>query len=269
MVISSTGGFCICDDNSENNENSDNMPPVKYAVLIERNNIYNRDCLEGMTYIEAGSVDMVLADLPYGTTRNKWDSVIPLDLLWTQYKRIIKPNGAIVLTAQVPFNIVLGASNLPWLRYEYIWEKEQGSGFLNAKKMPLKSHENVMVFYGALPTYNPQMEPGKPYTTKRGRKSTNYGADSIDEIVTVNPGERYPKTVLRFPRDKHVVHPTQKPVALFEHLILTYTNPGDVVLDNCIGSGTTALAAMNVKRDFIGFELDLGYCEAAQCRLSL
>lgn len=225
------------------------------------------DCLEGMKWMSAASVDMILCDLPYGTTQNKWDSVIPLDQLWSEYCRITKPNGVIVLTAQTPFSITLGASNREWFRHEWIWEKEQGSGFLNAKKAPLKSHENVLVFSPARYTYNPQMESGRPYTTKRGRKSDNYGADSIAEIVTVNDGFRYPKTVLRFARDKNAIHPTQKPVALFEYLIRTYTNPGELVLDNCMGSGTTAIACLNSGRNYVGFESDPDYYRAATERI--
>ena len=226
------------------------------------------DCLEGMKEIDDGSVDMILCDLPYGTTQNKWDSVIDLDKLWKQYKRVIKQNGAIILTAQSPFDKILGSSNLVMLKYEWIWEKEAGTGFLNAKKSPLKSHENILVFYNKQPVYNPQMEKGIAYVCKKGGGTTNYNKDSKDNIVTTNKGERYPKTVLRFNRDKNKVHPTQKPVALFEYLIKTYTNEGDLVLDNCIGSGTTAVAALNTKRNFIGFELDKGYYDIANKRIA-
>src|SRR5699024_6849560 len=181
------------------------------------------DCLELMKDIPDGSVDMILADLPYGTTRNKWDSVIPLEPLWEQYERIIKDNGAIVLTAQTPFDKVLGASNLNILRYEWIWQKEAGTGFLNAKKMPLKDHENILVFYKKLPTYNPQMRTGfKPYEIKKGHHGSNYGKDK--GAVTVSGGERYPLTVISFRRDKNKLHPTQKPLALMEYLIKTYSD---------------------------------------------
>ena len=211
---------------------------------------------------------MILCDLPYGTTQNKRDSIIPLEPLWKEYKRIIKRNGAIVLTAQVPFNITLGASNLSWLRYEWLWKKENGTGFLNAKKMPLKNHENVLVFYKHLPTYNPQMTVGRPYTCKRGvRNSTNYRPD-IPAWTTVNQGDRYPRTVLEFKYDLPKLHPTQKPVALFEYMIRTYTNPGETVLDNCMGSGTTGVACVRSERDFIGFELDAKYFEIAQKRIA-
>jgi site-specific DNA-methyltransferase (adenine-specific) len=201
---------------------------------VDKISIFNEDCLTGMTRIADGSVDMILADLPYGVTENVWDSVIPLAPLWDQYKRIIKRNGAIVLTAQIPFSIMLGASNLPWLRYEWVWEKEQGTNFLMAKQAPLKSHENVLVFSEGVHTYNPQMEPGKPYVKRRNpSQSTNWKDCASRDgkiVVTMNDGYRYPKTVLRFGYDNELIHPTQKPVALFEYLVRTYTNPGELVL---------------------------------------
>ena len=216
-----------------------------------------------MKWLPSGSVDMILCDLPYGTTRNKWDSIIPLDDLWGHYKRIIKKNGAIVLFAQTPFDKVLGASNLEMLKYEWVWQKENGTGFLNAKKMPMKIHENILVFYQELPTYNPQMRTGfKPYTQKSGRGSSNYGEQV--SVVTENSGERYPIDVLEFPRDKGKLHPTQKPVALLEYLIRTYTDEGDTVMDNCMGSGSTGVACVNTRRNFIGIELDPNYFETAK-----
>ena len=197
--------------------------------MIELNKIYNEDCLEGMKRIPDKSIDMILADLPYGTTQNKWDSIIPLGPLWEQYKRIIKDNGAIVLTAQTPFDKVLGASNLNMLRYEWIWRKPIGTGHLNAKKMPLKNHENILIFYKKLPTYNPQMRKGEPYIRRAGNTvSTNYGNKTHTDIFS--DGFRYPMTTLEFPRDKTKLHPTQKPVALFEYLIRTYTNEGERLL---------------------------------------
>jgi site-specific DNA-methyltransferase (adenine-specific) len=220
-----------------------------------------------MKLIDDNSIDMILCDLPYGTTQNKWDSIIPLDRLCENYKRVIKDNGVIILTAQTPFDKVLGYSNLKMLKYEWIWQKEAGTGFLNAKKMPLKDHENILIFYKKPPIYNPQMSEGKPYNIKKGGGTSNYNKDSKENIVTNNDGNRYPKTVIKFPRDKDKFHPTQKPVALFEYLIKTYTNEGDLVLDNCIGSGTTAIAALNTKRKFIGFELDTTYCSLANQRI--
>ena len=225
------------------------------------------DCLEEMKNIPDKSIDMILCDLPYGTTRNKWDTVIDLDLLWSQYERIIKDNGAIVLFAQVPFNIVLGYSNLKLLKYEWIWEKEQGTGHLNAKKMPLKSHENIMVFYKKPPTYNPQMVGNEVRTVKRSgnkSKTTNYG-DFIEIKESTYIG-RYPKDIIKFNKDKGY-HPTQKPVALLEYLIKTYTNEGEIVLDNCMGSGSTGVACINTNRNFIGIELDEKYFNIAKERI--
>lgn len=223
------------------------------------------NCLELMKGIPDGSVDMVLCDLPYGTTQNKWDSVLPLDQLWHEYKRICK--GAIVLTAASPFDKVLGVSNLRMLKQEWIWRKESGTGFLNAKKAPLKNHENVMVFYAKPGIYNPQMRIGfKPYSCVKGGETENYRPSG--EVTTVSDGSRYPLTVLDFPRDKSKVHPTQKPVALMEYLIRTYTHEGMTVLDNCMGSGTTGVACVNTGRKFIGIEMDAGYFEIAQKRIA-
>lgn len=225
------------------------------------------DCLKEMKKIGDKSVDMILCDLPYGTTQNKWDSVIDLSLMWKQYERIIKDNGSIVLTAQSPFDKILGISNIKMLKYELIWEKEQGTGFLNAKKMPLKSHENILIFYKKLPTYNPQMRTGfKPYVAVRNTATSNYGKQ-IDSVTTISNGERYPLSVLKFKRDKDRIHPTQKPVALMEYLIKTYTNEGDLVLDNCMGSGTTGVACVSLNRNFIGIELDDKYFWIAKERI--
>ena len=234
--------------------------------MIELDKIYNEDCLEGMKRITDGSVDAIICDLPYGTTRNVWDSVIPLDKLWEQYKRIAKPNAAICLFAQTPFDKVLGCSNLEWLKYEWIWVKENGTGFLNAKKMPLKNHENILVFYRELPTYNPNMRKGfEPYKCKTGYKGTNYG--NYEKVVTISNGERYPLSVLNYNRDQDAFHPTQKPVDLLRYLIRTYSNEGDTILDNCMGSGTTAVACIREKRHFIGFELNKEYFDKACKRI--
>ena len=237
-------------------------------IKTDNYEIYKGDCLEAMKSIPDKSIDMILCDLPYGTTRNKWDTVIDLDLLWSQYERIIKDNGAIVLFAQVPFNIVLGYSNLKLLKYEWIWEKEQGTGHLNAKKMPLKSHENIMVFYKKPPTYNPQMVGNEVRTVKRSgnkSKTTNYG-DFIEIKESTYIG-RYPKDIIKFNKDKGY-HPTQKPVALLEYLIKTYTNEGEIVLDSCMGSGSTGVACRNTGRKFIGIELDDKYFEISKSRLN-
>ena len=225
------------------------------------------DCLELMKDIPDTSIDMILCDLPYGTTKNKWDSVIPLNKLWKQYERIIKDNGAIVLFSQMPFSAELVHSNLKLFKYEWIWQKDNGTGFLNAKKMPLKIHENILVFYKKLPLYNPQMRTGfKPYKCKQGRHSTNYGAYEQGHITESN-GERYPIDIIKFKKDSGL-HPTQKPVELLEYLIKTYTNEGETVLDNCMGSGSTGIACINTNRNFIGYELNEKYFKIAEKRIN-
>ena len=224
------------------------------------------DCLERMAEIPDASVDMILCDLPYGTTQNKWDSVIPFEPLWAQYWRIARPSAAVVLTAQCPFDKALGASQLQHLKYEWIWEKGAATGHLNAKKQPMKAHENVLVFYKHQTTYLPQMEVGPAYTQKSGRGSSNYGGQV--EVITENNGERYPRSVLKFSHDRGVrLHPTQKPVALFEYLIRTYTDEGMTVLDNCAGSGTTAIAAERTGRKWICIERDPEYYAKACARV--
>lgn len=229
------------------------------------------DCLEIMKTIEDNSIDMILCDLPYGTTRNKWDSIIPLDLLWKQYNRIIKERGAIVLFAQTPFDKVLGASNLKMLKYEWIWEKDRASGHLNAKKMPMKAHENILVFYKKLPTYNAQKTIGhKPSNVsgKRLKETTNYG--KFEQIISGGQTDRYPRSVYKcnVVNSQHgIVHPTQKPVEILEMLIKTYTDEGDMVLDNTMGSGSTLVACINTNRHGIGIELDDNYFEIAQKRI--
>ena len=239
---------------------------------MELNKIYNEDCLVGMNDIPDKSIDMILCDLPYGTTKNKWDSIIDLDELWNHYNRIIKDNGAIVLTAQTPFDKVLGVSNLKMLKYEWIWEKTSATGHLNAKKMPMKAHENILVFYKKPPTYNPQKTTGherKVSTAKHKRNSKNSSNYGESSATTYDSTERYPRSVQLFSTDKQKssLHPTQKPVALFEYLIKTYSNEGESVLDNCMGSGTTAVACMNTNRNYIGFELEEKYYNIAKQRI--
>lgn len=228
------------------------------------------DCLELMKDIPDKSIDLILCDLPYGTTQHKWDSVIPFDKLWAQYNRIIKDNGAILLFSQMPFGANLIMSNPKMFRYEWIWEKEQGTGWLNAKKMPLKKHENILVFYKHLPTYNPQglIKLDKPLVLdSKNHKYNGYNDNSQKTWECKNTN--YPTDMLRYDRDKAKgsLHPTQKPVALLEYLIKTYTNEGDTVLDNCMGSGSTGVACKNTNRDFIGMELDKNYYEIACNRL--
>ena len=232
------------------------------------------DCLEEMKKIESKSIDCIICDLPYGTTHCKWDSIIPLDELWTHYKRIIKDNGAILLFAQTPFDKVLGASNLQMLKYEWIWEKTQATGHLNAKKMPMKAHENILVFYKKLPTYNPQMTEGHTpihsYTKYISTQNNTeiYGRMNR-EISGGGETTRYPRSVLTFASDKQTCyfHPTQKPLALCEYMVKTYTNEGDIVLDNCMGSGTTGVACKKLNRDFIGIEKDEKYFKIAKERI--
>lgn len=238
-------------------------------MTIETNKIHHVDCLIGMKAIPDKSIDMILSDLPYGITKNSWDSVINLDQMWEQYERIIKDDGAIILTAQTPFSIVLGASNLKLLKYELIWEKTEATGFYHAKHAPLKAHENILVFYKNKPVYNPQMTKGEPYSYKKGKQvSATYGGASGTGLIR-NDGKRYPRSVLKFKKDKQKssLHPTQKPLALFEWLVKTYTNPGDLVLDNCIGSGTTAVACQNTDRNFIGMDSEKKYVDISIERL--
>ena len=227
--------------------------------------LYNGDCLELMKEIPDKSIDMILADLPYGTTRNKWDEVLPFNALWKEYERIIKDNGAIVLHSQQPFTSKLIMSNLKIYKYSWVWSKSQVSGFLNAKKQPLREHEDICVFYKKQCTYNPQMTKGKMQLKNTGGDSSNYNKFEARPHYS---DEYYPKTILDFPlRRFKGGHPTQKPVELAEYLIKTYTNEGDTVLDNVMGSGTTGVACKNLNRNFIGIELDETYFNIAKERI--
>ena len=229
--------------------------------------LLNGDCLELMKDIPDKSIDLILCDLPYGTTHNKWDTIIPFDKLWAQYKRIIKDNGAILLFSQMPFGASLIMSNPKMFRYEWIWEKNQAVGFLNAKKMPLRKHENILVFYKHLPTYNPQglIKLDEPIQEEGSatRNGKNYGVADKSFIRT---HKNYPTDIITFSKDSGY-HPTQKPVDLLEYLIKTYTNEGDTVLDNCMGSGSTGVACVNTNRDFIGMELNEEYFKIACGRI--
>lgn len=236
-------------------------------------NLMKGDCLEVMKGIASGSVDMVLADPPYGTTQCKWDSVIDLDLMWKELKRIIKPNGAIVITASQPFTSVLTCSNLKMFKYSLVWEKTTATGHLNAKRMFMRAHEDLLVFYNKPPTYNPQMTHGHERKTAlnvdRGQKLSDcYGSQKGE--TSYDSTSRYPRSVIKTSTDKQKskLHPTQKPVALMEYLIKTYTNEGDLVLDFTMGSGTTGVAAKNLNRGFIGIELDQGYFDIAKERIN-
>ncbi len=221
------------------------------------NQVYEADCLECMKTLPDGSVDMILCDLPYGMTQNKWDCYIPLDRLWEQYLRVIKPDGAIVLTSQGLFTARLIMSRPELFRYKWIWEKSKPTNFLNAKRQPLRKYEDVCVFYKRQPVYNPQMRPGKPYDkgVRKNQLSGSYG--DFQPIHVHSGGQRYPTDVIYIKTaesEGEVLHPTQKPVALGRYFIRTYTNPGDVVLDNAFGSGSFLVAALAEGRNFIGME---------------
>lgn len=232
-----------------------------------------------MKEIPNGSVDMILCDLPYGTSACKWDNVIPFEPMWQQYERIIKDTGAIVLFGNEPFSSALRLSNLKLYKYDWKWEKPSGANFLNFKYQPAKVHEDIMVF-GKMATsyskkgnmlYKPQMEDGTPYNQKSGRQKNERNNSTvrspIEQVQTINNGTRYPRSIQKFTLDKDKLHPTQKPVALLEYLIKTYTNENDLVLDCCMGSGSTCVAAINTNRRYIGFELDEKYFQIAKERI--
>ena len=226
------------------------------------------DCLEIMKNIPDGSVDMIICDLPYGTTACKWDSIIPFEELWKGYCRIIKDDGAIILFGSEPFTSILICSQISLFRYDLIWDKQKGCDFLNANRKPLKSHENILVFYKKSPTYNKQYWYSTPYKKINGnKKQSSVYHDSHDVDTETTDGKRNPLSILSFPWDGNRVHPTQKPVALLEYLIKTYTNEGETVLDNCMGSGSTGVACVNTNRRFIGIELDDKYFEIAKQRI--
>ena len=232
------------------------------------NEIYLGDCLELMPkHVEDKSIDMIFCDLPYGTTQNKWDSVIPLDKLWSEYERVIKDNGVIVLTAAQPFTSALVMSNQKLFKYEWIWKKTKCSGHLNAKKMPLRQHESVLIFYKKLPTYNPQGLIDGDFNNSRPAQGSgivkNYGKERYTKKISKKGN--YPKTIQEFanPSGAGHLHPTQKPLSLIEYMIHTYTNEGDLILDNTCGSGTTGLGAKNLNRNYIMMEQDPKYYEIA------
>ena len=226
------------------------------------------DCLELMKNIPDGSVDMILCDLPYGTTQSKWDSVIPFEPLWGHYRRVIKDNGAVVLFGAEPFSSALRMSNLSMWRYDWIWKKNKATQYLNANRRPLSNYEIISVFSCRRAQYNPQMGEGKAYNNnhKPGDSGECYG--NVKYSKRENVTTRYPKTIIDFPVVMKPVHPTQKPVQLLEYLIRTYTNEGETVLDNCMGSGSTGVACVNTNRHFIGIELDEGYFKIAEERIN-
>jgi len=232
--------------------------------------LFKGDCLEIMKTIPDGSIDAIICDLPYGTTQNKWDSVIPFDLLWLQYERVIKDNGAIVLTAQQPFTSALVMSNPKIYKYNWVYQKNKSTGFLNAKRQPLNDYEDICVFYKKQCTYNPQMTVAEKIY-KRGevkrKKSDCYGDEK--DFKQVETGLRYPKRIQYFNNNKtqEQKHSTQKPLELMEYLVKTYTNEGETVLDNTMGSGSTLVACQNTNRNGIGIEQDDKYFEIAEQRI--
>jgi site-specific DNA-methyltransferase (adenine-specific) len=239
---------------------------TKLDLNSENYNLINGDCLIEMKNIKDKTVDMILCDLPYGMTKNSWDVVIPFDKLWAEYNRIIKDNGAIVLFGSQPFTSLMITSNLNMFRYCLVWEKNKFSDFLNSKRKPMKTNEDIAVFYKKQPTYNPQYWYSTPYTRWNTQaavdKQSNYG--SHKENFVESDGKRLPTTVLKFNRVERPLHPTQKPTDLLEWLIKTYTNENDVVLDNCMGVGSTGVACKNINRKFIGIELENKYYEIAR-----
>lgn len=221
------------------------------------NNVIEGDCISVLQHLPNNCIDMVLCDLPYGTTQNKWDSIVPLDLLWAEYKRIVKPNGAILLTSQGMFTAALIMSQPKMFKYKWVWEKSKATNFLNSKKQPLRKHEDVCVFYRKQPTYNPQMTTGVPYDKgfRKDQLSGSYG--DFQSVHVKSDGSRYPTDVIYFKTaesEGEVFHATQKPVELGRYLIKTYSNPGDIILDNTSGSGSFLVAALLEGRNFIGIE---------------
>lgn len=247
---------------------------------MELNKIYNEDCLVGMTKIPDKSIDMICCDLPYGVlnksnTSAKWDNILPFDKLWQQYERVIKDDGVICLFGQGMFSAQLMLSNSKLWRYNLIWEKDRCTGFLNSKRMPLRCHEDILIFYKKLGTYNPQMEympHKKNHSIGKGYhnlKNQCYG--KINNLTeTYISDYKYPRSIIKVNKEHYCKgneHPTQKPVQLIEYLIKTYTNEGDIILDNCMGSGTTAVACLNTNRNFIGFEIIPEYYELSINRI--
>lgn len=247
-------------------------------MIVKDNLLINADCFDIFPHIADKSIDAIICDLPYGTTKCKWDSILDLDKLWVEYKRVLKDDGIAILFAQTPFDKVLGCSNLKWLKYEWIWEKTEATGFLNASKMPMKAHENILIFYDKYKKFYPQKTDGhKPanYCVRKAEvanKTELYGTVKKDIRAGGNT-DRFPRSVQKFSSDKQknksngTLHPTQKPIALLEMLIKSYTDEGDMILDNTMGSGTTNLACLKLSRKSIGIEKEKRYYDIAVKRM--
>ncbi len=242
--------------------------------MVTQMKLHHNDMFDVFPSIEPQSVDLLLTDFPYGTLnkkRNEWDKVIDYDKFWYYIDIICKPNAAIISTAAQPFTSVLISTNYTNFKYCLVWEKSKATGYLNAKKQPMRAHEDIVVFYRKQPTYNPQMTIGKPYDKGTAvRDAEQYGKQTKAVHVKNTEGTRYPRSVLYFKtaEDEGKLHPTQKPIALYEYLIRTYSNEGDVVLDPCMGSGTTGIASLNTDREFIGIEREEKYYSVAEERLN-
>ena len=259
-------------DELESNEMNLPQTPKWDIARVNHSTLINADCFDVFPFIDDKSIDAIICDLPYGTTACKWDSILPFDKLWEQYNRIIKENGVIVLFGREPFSSFLRTSNVKMYRYDWIWEKSKATNFLFAKQMPLLAHEDIMVFYKKKPTYNPQKTKGKPYNRGIEKRTEIEAVGKIGNgnLIENKTGLRNPRTVQYFVTAEREgkLHPTQKPIALLEYLIKTYTNEGDIVLDNCMGSGTTNLACIKLNRKSIGIEKEKQYYDVAVRRLS-
>jgi len=253
----------------------ENIKQLESVGQLHSNTLVNADCLEAMKYIADKSIDMILCDLPYGTTQNKSDIILPFDKLWGQYERIIKDDGAIILFGQGLFFVDLINSNRKLFRYDLVWDKQLISGFLNANRMPLRAHENIAVFYKQLPIYNPQYTEGKPLHSKgktylnKEHKNENYGKFEMTDDSRAGSTQKHPKSIISFqkPHPSKAQHRTEKPIEMLEWLIKTYTNKGETVLDNTFGSCSTGVACLNANRNFIGIEMDEKYFEIGVDRM--